>query len=468
MANLSVASKSYREARRSTRRDQAILVTVSGVDSCRGPYSEKVSTLTISCHGCKYQSKYQVLPDALVTLELTSETSDSPKLSARGRVKSVQRDYETGRPLYTAVEFESPYNIWKIDSPPEDWLAFCEEPKRRVESSATKPVAVMRPELASSIAEADLALATNPGGAMRAPQMASGNRLVGQLMGEFQQQMEIMISEAAAAAVREKAASMLDDIHGNLRDDAKSILSDLSASQAGVWIDQSLKKMQHAGQERARALHSQWTKKIEADLGQSLQRIEMRQREAEVLIETLFANSLERLQRTLDSLQKDAVERIVARLKERVAPTLQDAAKVAGDLTKRKEDWEKALADSSEKSVVKVEETFKRLETDFEVVIRARLDTAQAELERIASGAASSANENIAAAADRCQSESQARLREGLKRIAEDAQKSLEQKAAETSSEFAAELKHYSRSHLDFVSGAISEVAKGIGKLSKE
>ena len=261
---------------------------------------------------------------------------------------------------------------------------------------------------------------------------------------------------------------MLDNIHANLRDDAKSILSDLSASQAGVWIDQSLKKMQHAGQERARALHSQWTKKIEADLGQSLQRIEMRQREAEVLIETLFANSLERLQRTLDSLQKDAVERIVARLKERVAPTLQDAAKVAGDLTKRKEDWEKALADSSEKSVVKVEETFKRLETDFEVVIRARLDTAQAELERIASGAASSANENIAAAADRCQSESQARLREGLNRIAEDAQKSLEQKAAETSSEFAAELKHYSRSHLDFVSGAISEVAKGIGKLSKE
>ena len=467
MANLSVAS-SYREARRSTRRDQAILVTVSGVDSCRGPYSEKVSTLTISCHGCKYQSKYQVLPDALVTVELTPVGGDSAKLSARGRVKSVQRDYETGRPLYTAVEFESPYNIWKIDSPPEDWLAFCEEPKRRTESSPTKPLAVVRPELAPPIAEAESALARNPGEAMRAPQMSSGNRLVGQLMGEFQQQMEIMISEAAAAAVREKAASMLDDIHANLRDDAKSILTDVSASQAGVWIEQSLKQMQHAGQERVRVLHSQWTKKIEADLGQSLQRIEARQREAEVLVETLLANSLERLQRTLESLQKDAVERIVARLKERVAPTLQDAAKIAGDLAKRKEDWEKALADSSKESVVKVEERFKRLEMDFEVGIRARLDAAQAELDRIASGAASLASENISAASDRCQTESQGRLREGLNRIAEAAQKSLEQKAAETSSEFAAELKHYSRSHLDFVSGAISEVAKGIGKLSKE
>src|SRR6202789_3920006 len=189
MANLSVASKSNREAPRSTRRDQAILITVSGVDSCRGPYTEKVSTLTISCHGCKYQSKYQVLPDALVTLELTSEASDSPKLSARGRVKSVLRDYDTGRPLYTAVEFESPYNIWKIESPPDDWLPFCEEPKRKTETLPTKSVAVIRPELASPIPEAESALARNSGEAMRAPQVSSGNRLVGQLMGEFQQQM---------------------------------------------------------------------------------------------------------------------------------------------------------------------------------------------------------------------------------------------------------------------------------------
>jgi hypothetical protein len=461
MANLSVASNSYRTARRSTRRDQAFLVTVSGVDSCRGPYSEKVSTLTISCHGCKYQSKYQVLPDALVTLELNPEKGDSPKISARGRVKSIQRDYDTGRPLYTAVEFEDPYNIWKIDSPPDDWLAFCDEPKRETESLQTKPLAVLRPELSPP-------MATSPGEAMRTQPMPSGNRAVAQLMGEFQQQMEIMISAAAAAAVREKTSSILNDIHANLRDDAKSILIDVSASQTGVWIEQSLKQMQHAGQERARALHFQWTKKIEADLGQFLQRIEVRQREVEVLVETLFANSLERLQRALESLQKDAVERIVARLKDRVASTLRDASKIAGDLAKRKEDLEKALADSSEKSSAKVEETFKRLEIEFEMVIRARLDAAQVELERVACGAASLANENICAASDRCQTESQARLREGLNRIAEAAQGSLEQKAAETSSEFAAELTHYSRSHLEFVSGAISELAKGIGKLSKE
>ena len=98
MANLSAAGNSYRAARRSTRRDEAIMVTVSGVDARRGPYTEKVSTLTVSCHGCKYPSKYQVLPDALVTLELHPESNGSAKISTRGRVKWVQRDSETGQP----------------------------------------------------------------------------------------------------------------------------------------------------------------------------------------------------------------------------------------------------------------------------------------------------------------------------------------------------------------------------------
>src|SRR5580704_8285535 len=130
MANPSVAGNANRAARRSTRRDEAVLVTVSGVDARRGPYTEKVSTLTISCHGCKYPSKYQVLPDAMVTLELHPETDSSQKITTRGRVKWIQRDAESGGPLYTAVEFENPQNIWPISAPPADWLQFAEEETR--------------------------------------------------------------------------------------------------------------------------------------------------------------------------------------------------------------------------------------------------------------------------------------------------------------------------------------------------
>jgi hypothetical protein len=46
--------------------------------------------------------------------------------------------------------------------------------------------------------------------------------------------------------------------------------------------------------------------------------------------------------------------------------------------------------------------------------------------------------------------------------------KEVGDKAAEASRQFAGEMKKQSRDHLEFVSGAISELAKGISKLSRE
>jgi len=470
MANPSAAGKSYRAARRSTRRDEAVMVTVSGVDARRGPYTEQVSTLTISCHGCKYPSKYQVLPDALVTLELHPVTDSSAKISTRGRVKWIQRDSESGGPLFTAVEFENPQNIWQIPAPPEDWLQFAEaqERKRGPEPVQTKPVAVLRPEItvaAKKPERASIIAASEP---LRTQPLPAGNRSIVPLMGEFQQQMELMISEAAAAAVREKTASLVTEIRAGLREDAKTILVQVAAQQAGDWATQCLKQIQQASQESAQTLHSKWSKKIAADFGESLQRIGTRQREVEVLSETLFANSLERLQRTLETFHQDAVERLVVRLKDRMAPAFKDAKEVAGSLAKRSEELEKTLAGSAEKSAAKIAESCERLEKQFEIVMRARLDAAQEELERLARGVANSTMQNINAAATRHEKEAQARLRQDSDRAVESAKKSLEQKAAATSSEFANELTHYSCSHLEFVSGAISDLAKGIGKRSKD
>lgn len=471
MANTSAAGNSYRSARRSTRRDQAIQVTVSGVDSRRGPYIEKVSTLTISCHGCKYPSKYQVLPDAWVTLELTPEKPDAPKLSARGRVKWVKRDGESSGPFYTAVEFESPYNIWKIDSPPEDWLQFGQERKLAPEPVKPKPVAVLQPNLATANAKpehAKLAATTSERLFVTPSSAGNGNRGVGNLMGEFQQQMEMMISELASAAVTEKTASLLNNIRAGMHEDARAILSDVAASQSTEWAQRSLQQIERTSQNGVRALHTQWTKRIDSDFNQSLQRIEARQHEVEVLSETLFANALERLQQTLETFHKEAVERIILRLKERMAPAFREARDFSMELATRQEELQKTFAEASEKSAAKIEETCARLEKQFEVVMHARMDSAQEELERAATGVAGFALENIRTEAGRNVAETQARLLEASERTLSATQVALEQKAAGTSNDFANELTHYSRSHLDFVSGAIAEIAKGIGKESKQ
>jgi hypothetical protein len=469
MANPLTAGNANRAARRSTRRDEAVLVTVSGVDARRGPYTEKVSTLTISCHGCKYPSKYQVLPDAMVTLELLSEKENAAKITTRGRVKWIQRDAESGGPLYTAVEFENPQNIWKIPSPPEDWLQFNGERKRGPEPVQLKHVAVLHPELAvTSPSKPGPAKIASASDALAAQSRATtAQRTVGNLMGDFQQQMEEMIADAAIAAVQSKAAMLLNDVRSGLRDEAKRVLIEIAASQATEWAETCIKEVQRAGQENAQALHARWTKRIEAELGSSFQRIEDRHREAEMLSTTLVTNALDRLHQTLETIQQDAVERIVTRLKDRLAPTFQDAREVAGGLTKRQEEIEKTLAVAEDKSSAKIEQTCERLEKQFEVVMRARLDEAREELERSARGATASATQNISATAARHEKEAQARLSEQSDRIAESAKKSLEQMAAATSNEFAAELTNYSRGHLEFVSSSISDLAKGIGKRPK-
>ena len=66
MSNSPIVSSAHRPARRSTRLSEAVLMRVEGVDSYRGPYSEEVSTVSVSAHGCKYYSKHQVLSNALV------------------------------------------------------------------------------------------------------------------------------------------------------------------------------------------------------------------------------------------------------------------------------------------------------------------------------------------------------------------------------------------------------------------
>ena len=60
----------YEEKRRSIRIDQTILLTVRGMDAFRTPYVEMVPTLTLSCHGCRYRSKHEVILGNLVLLEL--------------------------------------------------------------------------------------------------------------------------------------------------------------------------------------------------------------------------------------------------------------------------------------------------------------------------------------------------------------------------------------------------------------
>src|ERR1700730_10192878 len=120
---MSTNQVAYGQKRRSSRIEKAVPLAVQGVDAFRAPYREEVTTATISCHGCTYQMKHEVLPGEMVVLDIGQLAKGNSECSSRARVKWIQKLNAATDPAYdVAVEFEIAGNIWGITSPPEDWL----------------------------------------------------------------------------------------------------------------------------------------------------------------------------------------------------------------------------------------------------------------------------------------------------------------------------------------------------------
>ncbi len=469
MSNTSTASDLNRPLRRSTRLNAVVPITVMGVDSYRGPYREEVSTVAVSCHGCRYESKHDVLTNSWVMLELNPTDHGTDTISARGLVKWVKRPLDANGTYETAIELEDPGNIWGIDSPPQDWVSFCESRLKEPASAKSKPFAVPKPEPAAKPAAPE----PPANGAGAAPAIAkpspssSMERPVERLVGEFHQQMEKILFEAAGAAVREKATSTLDDVRHGLREEAKAVLTELASSQTGPWIEQSLKQLNRVSQESAKTLHAAWTRRLDSDIRRALERVEERSKELDHLAQSLSANALDRLQRGLESSREEGVDRIVSRLKEQSAPVIDHAKETIAGLVQQREELERVLDQALSKATGKIEEVCSGFETKFEMIVRERLDSAREELQKTIQAAMSASLDRFHSSAQRQEAEAQARLYTALAPI-EAALGDIQAKAAETTRRFSLELESQSRAHLELVGAAISDVAKGIGKLPKQ
>jgi hypothetical protein len=114
--------------RRSTRISHAIQVRVTAIDSSRGLCTEQVAADTVSCHGFAFKWKYDVPIDSKVVLELDDQGQNGRPVFARGVVKWHRGPVTSGQDdlFYTAVQLEKPDNIWKVASPPADWLPYCQ------------------------------------------------------------------------------------------------------------------------------------------------------------------------------------------------------------------------------------------------------------------------------------------------------------------------------------------------------
>jgi hypothetical protein len=110
------------EKRRSTRVVRAFPITVIGIDALQEPFTEKTSTVMVSCHGCKYQSKHYVPRGSIIELEIAATRGGARPRRVAAKVIWVQRPRNAKDVLHVGLDFEVAGNVWDIPAPPRDWF----------------------------------------------------------------------------------------------------------------------------------------------------------------------------------------------------------------------------------------------------------------------------------------------------------------------------------------------------------
>jgi len=121
------------QKRRSTRIAQAVPVTVMGVDALGQAFKERTSTVSVNCHGCKYQSKHYVPKGSQITVEIARPQSDAPPRVVEATVAWVQRPRTVRELFQIGVQFTVPGNAWGIAFPPADWFPLPDEKEAAIE-----------------------------------------------------------------------------------------------------------------------------------------------------------------------------------------------------------------------------------------------------------------------------------------------------------------------------------------------
>jgi hypothetical protein len=291
---------------------------------------------------------------------------------------------------------------------------------------------------------------------------------VGDLMRNFQMEMESFLSEAASAAVRERVTATMEDARVMLREEAKRALAETAAMQATPLIEQSLRQFKHASQETTLAFQVQWSLKLEEDIAKAIGRIEERHGELDAVAEGMAASAIQRLQRALEASRRDGIDRIISGLKEQFTPLVEQAKTATAELSACKLEASRVFQQSLEEFSARTEEICGRLEQKFEAALAERLDAAQQELDRSTMIATGVALDSLRQSSQQYEAEVRTRLQKEVAPVSEEALAAIKQTAGEVRREFAEEMNDRTRRHFEEISMAIADLGKVSKKVAKK
>lgn len=413
----------------------------------REPYQEHVSTVSISCHGCTYVSKHEVIQGETVYLDIKPTNGNSVGCSSRARVKWAQKFGAKERAFQIAVEFEVAGNVWGVATPPGDWFPR-QVPEAVDPASLARELKVVHRKEQQAIPVPDAEsnrLAAPTREAATAPPVPQ----IAQLMVGLGEQIQSMAAQAAAAALVKEKGRLIEEFRAQLRDEAvKTMQSAISASKE-VMVRQAVKELTEAQEVAARNSHAHWRKNIELDLECARQHMLTQGKEASQRLEAMAASAIERVQGKFDSTRSEAVDRLVSRIRDQIAPMLD----VARDSLRKLGGAEGALRKESEA-------IFAGLENQLAYSTNEILAKSQEELEKNGAAIAAKTNETLLKLSQDFEKSARDSANSLLASAGSQMIRILHEKAADASREFSTGLEGYTRSYLESIGNSIAEIPR--------
>ena len=423
--------------RRSSRISKAIMLAVKSVDASRAPYREEVTTGSISCHGCTYKMRHEPRSGDMVVLDTGLCSTGHSGFPSLARVKSIQRLNTSNDPTYNVgVEFEIAGNIWGISSPPADW--FPRQSGNLLESAShgreSRLVARTEPQRALARTEAATpvpVLKKDEAAAVLSPWFAN-------LMNALSNQVQIAVSEIAAMTLANERKRLLDEFRFQIQNEATGTIEHVIATSKEELARRGLKVLS----EGAQAI-------VKNSQGSLVGAIERHIETAQQNLDTMATGTVERVQRNLETSRTKATERFVLRLREQVAPVMEEV----------RADFQKLVASQT---VFKEESLaiYRRVTDQLESDANARLLQTHDQLEKSSTSVVNECNEKMLELSQAFEKIARDSAQNMIASATDEGNKNLEERASEISSHFADQLEGHVRSYLEFIGKSIKEFPK--------
>jgi hypothetical protein len=437
----------HEQKRRSSRIEKAVPLAVRGVDAFRAPYREEVTTATISCHGCTYQMKREVRPGEIVVLDMGQRAKDHSESSSRARVKWIQKVSTAADQAYhVAVEFEIAGNIWGITSPPEDW--FPAQGSRAVEPNSGRELRLITRTESQKI-QSRSGAATSLPVLKKSEAAAALSPWFSDLMSGLSSQIQATVSEIAALTLANERNRLLDEFRVQLQNEAAGTIERVIETSKEEVAQRALKALNEATEATVRTSHERLIGAIERDVESARQRMLIQGNELNQRVDSMATRTIEQLQRTLESSRTEAAARFVSRLRDQVAPVLEEAK---ADLQK--------LVESQTVFKEESQAIYARVTRELENGVTAKLLQTHDELDKSSAAILTECNQKLLALSETFENVARDSIWAMITSAADDAKSSLEERAAEISGHFTDHLEGHVRDYLEFIGDSIAEFPK--------